>query len=32
MDIGFRQEPHVLLDSIHQDSIRPFADLCDLSP
>lgn len=32
MDIGFKHEPHALLDSIHQDSIRPFADLCDLSP
>lgn len=32
MDIGFKHEPHALLDSIHQDSILPFADLCDLSP
>jgi nucleoside-diphosphate-sugar epimerase len=31
MNIGFKHEPHALLDSIHQDSIRPFADLCDLS-
>ncbi len=30
MDIGFKHEPHALLDSIHQDSIFPFADLCDL--
>jgi len=32
LDIGFKHEPHALLDSIHQDSILPFADLCDLSP
>jgi len=31
MDIGFKHEPHALLDSIHQDSILPFADLCDLT-
>lgn len=32
MDIGFKHEPHALLHSIHQDSILPFADLCDPLP
>lgn len=32
LDIGFRQEPQVLLKSIHQDSIHPFVELNDLSP
>jgi len=31
MDTDFQQTPQALLDSIHQDSISPFAELRDLS-
>lgn len=29
-DVGFKFEPRTLLESIHNDSINPFVDLCDL--
>jgi len=29
-DVGFKFEPRGLLESIHNDSINPFVDLCDL--
>jgi nucleoside-diphosphate-sugar epimerase len=32
MNSDFQQRPQELLTSIHQDSIRPFPDLCDLTP
>lgn len=31
-DLGFKHEPQVLLDSIHQDSINPFVELRNLRP
>lgn len=31
MDSDFQQRPQELLTSIHQDSVNPFPDLCDLS-
>jgi hypothetical protein len=30
MDTEFQQAPQALLNNIHQDSISPFADLCDV--